>query len=109
MASFQYFSSNSNNNYNTSYQQNIIPQDLIIPTRTALVEPNIIDFASKNIMGKGRSGRRLLGPNLDYEDDDNSNKKKMMHREIEKQRRKEMAALHALLRSLIPLEFIKVN
>ena len=97
-----------------SHQQNIIPQDLInnnnILTRATNNSVDSTILATNN-MGKGRPMRQLLPPNLDHKNDDNDdddNKKKMIHREIEKQRRKEMATLHTGLRSLIPLEYIKV-
>lgn len=45
----------------------------------------------------------------DLENPNEKKKKKVIHREIERERRKEMAALYANLRLLIPLEHLKVK
>lgn len=78
-------------------QQDKIQQDQILTTRASLSGSNIT-----NNMVKSRQ-RKLISM-----DNDNS-KKKMMRRDIERQRRQEMATLYASLRSLLPLEFIKVR
>lgn len=65
-----------------------------------------------NINTGGQQRKSSLALTLDSaENQDKSNddgKKKMMHREIEKKRRQEMAALYASLRSVLPLQYIKV-
>lgn len=93
-----------NNVSSTSHHQYKIPQDLILGH--ASVDGCIIN----DNMGKSRRPKTC---SMDTEkipvDNKNNNNKKMMHRDIERQRRQEMATLYASLRSLLPLEFIKVK
>lgn len=59
-----------------------------------------MDNTTLNFKGRGR-GRPAQPKSSDDGD------KKMVHREMERKRRKDMAKLHGSLRSLLPLEFIK--
>jgi hypothetical protein len=47
------------------------------------------------------------GSGTAHETDDNKKKKKLLHRDIERQRRQEMATLFATLRTHLPLKYIK--
>jgi hypothetical protein len=88
------------------HHQHQIPQDLILGHAS-------LDGSKFNTKTMGKGRRRKLCDSLDksYGNfSDNSDKKhKMMHREIERQRRQEMATLYVSLRSYLPLEFIKVK
>ncbi|XAR71766.1 hypothetical protein NMG60_11018176 [Bertholletia excelsa] len=55
----------------------------------------------------GKRRRKLLVTHAEAEEDGDGDKKKILHRDIERQRRQEMASLHASLRSLLPLEYIR--
>ncbi|KAG8652839.1 hypothetical protein MANES_06G140500v8 [Manihot esculenta] len=77
-----------------------IPQDLIL-SNPALYGSDITDD-----LGKSRR-RKSISKDNDGTAENNDNDKKKLHRDIERQRRQEMATLYASLRSLLPLQYIK--
>ncbi|KAK7270802.1 hypothetical protein RJT34_26238 [Clitoria ternatea] len=90
---------------NSPHQQHQISQDLILEDASLDVNDSHKKFSDSQ-------------PNKLYGADKNRNKKKknhasssehnkMIHREIERIRRQEMATCYASLRTLLPLEFIK--
>lgn len=92
-------------------QQNKSSQDAVMDfastdtiTRTH-IPPNI--NSQKKIISKRKLSTHS-NKNDGIASDDHFKLKKIIHRDIERQRRQEMAALYSSLRSLLPLQYVKV-
>ncbi|KAK7343639.1 hypothetical protein VNO77_12542 [Canavalia gladiata] len=89
---------------NTLHSQHKISQDLILDHHHH--HPN---SDKKLLLANATTHPNKLsyGDDMTHAANSKDYTKKMVHREIERQRRQEMATLHASLRSLLPLDFIK--
>ncbi|KAK7380213.1 hypothetical protein VNO78_32716 [Psophocarpus tetragonolobus] len=85
-------------------QQHKISEDLILDDYASL---DVNDSISHQKSNTSQPKKLYYGANKKNHHDSNEHKKKMIHKEIERQRRQEMATFYASLRSLLPLEFIK--
>ena len=84
------------------HQEDFLQQDLILGQAS---------LEGGNLTNKMRKGKqKILATAKDNDGNDNINNsvKKIMRKEIERQRRQHMSMLNASLRSLLPLESIKV-
>lgn len=83
------------------------------PQNTTTPQDEILDYVpiagSNTNMGSRGQQPKLLASGQRENCNNDEDKKKSLHRDIERQRRQEMATLYASLRTLLPLEYIKVN
>ncbi|KAJ8752915.1 hypothetical protein K2173_008650 [Erythroxylum novogranatense] len=89
------------------HTQNDIPEDLILAHDSVYGTNG--NMNNEIVKARRRSKVKFSNPmaNITDEAARDSDCKKMMHRDIERLRRQEMATLYSSLRSLLPLEFVK--
>ncbi|CAJ1977130.1 unnamed protein product [Sphenostylis stenocarpa] len=85
--------------------QHKISKDLILDEHNIDNSP-LVAYSLKKLR-TSRPNKLFYAANTSQANSEEQYAKKMIHREIERQRRQEMATLHASLRSLLPLPFIK--
>ncbi|GAB4858690.1 hypothetical protein Ancab_010164 [Ancistrocladus abbreviatus] len=97
-----------------AHQQEHEEEDMLIllaNINATVLETGIDQSSNNNILGKGRRCERgkesLLGDTNVDSNEEHKSKKKMIHRDLERQRRPEMAQLYSSLRSLVLIEGIK--
>ncbi|XVF54014.1 hypothetical protein PTKIN_Ptkin05aG0147700 [Pterospermum kingtungense] len=99
----------SRQNHGYLYEISDIPhyedfvQEILTSAETSVEGSNLAQKIGK---GKGLT-KKLVGANNSDGNATGNDAKKIMHKEIERQRRQQMAKLYAKLRSLLPLESIK--
>lgn len=93
---------------NALQPQHKISKDLILDHHNTDNSP-LVAYSDKEVR-TSRPNQLFYAPETSHANSaEEEYAKKMVHREIERQRRQEMATLHASLRSLLPLPFIRVR